>query len=135
MLTPDRIGICGVIDNNDPSDGQFFWIALRNIRIIPKLPDEIQWYGRAPYTQDALKGRTEFTLIEKVTNQIPVMQAHAPDTYAPTFGHVIFIIGFHVPLTISEDGQWMTINFVSHRSDNLQTSGLEYLSEMDSIEE
>jgi hypothetical protein len=27
------------------------------------------------------------------------MQAHVPDTYAPTFGHVIFIIGFHNPLT------------------------------------
>jgi hypothetical protein len=41
----------------------------------------------------------EFASLEKVSHQIPGTQAHVPDTYAPTFGHVIFIIGFHYPLT------------------------------------
>jgi hypothetical protein len=51
------------------------------------------------YAQDALKGRTEFALFEKVSKQISGTQAHVADTYAPTFGHVIFIIGCHYPLT------------------------------------
>jgi hypothetical protein len=67
----------------------------RNTTDKHKLPDEIRWYGRASYAQDALKGRTEFASLDKVSNQIPGTQAHVPDTYAPTFGHVIFIIGFH----------------------------------------
>jgi hypothetical protein len=40
------------------------------------------------YAQDALKGRDEFASLEKVSHQIPGPQAHVPDTYAPTFGHV-----------------------------------------------
>jgi hypothetical protein len=64
-----------------------------------KLPDEFQWYGRALYALNALKGRIEFASFQKVANQIPGAQAHLPDTYAPTFGDVIFVAGFHYPLT------------------------------------
>ncbi len=53
--------------------------------------------------QDALKGQKEFTKFENVVNQIPGAQAHVPDTYAPTFEHVIFIVGFHFPLTIKRE--------------------------------
>jgi hypothetical protein len=40
-----------------------------------KLLDKIRWYGRASYAQDALKGRTEFASLEKVSKQIPGTQA------------------------------------------------------------
>jgi hypothetical protein len=55
------------------------------------------------------EGRPEFASLEKVLNQIPGTQAHVPDTYAPTFGHVIFIIGFHYPLT-SKRGRPMQLD-------------------------
>ena len=61
------------------------------------------------YAQDALKGRTEFASLEKVSNQILGTQAHVPDTYAPIFGHVIFIIGFYYPLT-SKRGRPMQLD-------------------------
>ena len=103
MLT--RLNLIGgprVIDHNDPTDVHFFLHRFEkywNTTDKRKLPDEIRWYRRASYAQDALKGRNEFVSLEKVSNQIPGTQAHVPDTYAPTFGHVIFIIGFHYPLT------------------------------------
>ena len=97
MLTRSNLnGIPRVIDHNDPTDVQFFldrFVKYRNTTDKRKLPDEMRWYGRASYAQDALKGRDEFASLEKVSNQIPGMQAHVPDTYAPTFGHVVFIIG------------------------------------------
>ena len=61
------------------------------------------------YAQDALKGRTEFASLEKVSNQIPGTQTHVLDTYAPTLGHVIFIIRFHYPLT-SKRGRPMQLD-------------------------
>jgi hypothetical protein len=103
MLTRSNlIGIPRVIDHNDPTDVQFFldrFEKYRNTTDKRKLPDDIRFYGRASFAQDALKGRTEFASFEKVSHQIPGTQAHVPDTYAPTFGHVIFIVGFHYPLT------------------------------------
>ena len=103
MLTRSNlIGIPRAIDHNDPTDVQFFldrFEKYRNTTDKRKLPDEIRFYGRASHAQDALKGRPEFTSFEKVSKQIPGTQAHVADTYAPTFGHVIFIIGFHYPLT------------------------------------
>ena len=81
---------------------QFFldrFEKYRNTNDKRTLPDSIRFYGKAMYAQDALKGRTEFASFEKVSKQIPGTQAHVTDTYAPTFGHVIFIIGCHYPLT------------------------------------
>jgi hypothetical protein len=107
------------MNSNDPTDVQLFldrFEKYQNTTNIRTLPDAIRWYGRASYTQDALKGRTKFESLEKFLNQIPGMQAYVPETYAPTFGHVIFIIEFHFPLTskqgwpIQLDGEY---NFIA----------------------
>jgi hypothetical protein len=103
MLTrTNLIGIPGVKTPNDPVDVKYVldrFEKYRNATDKRKLPDEYRWYGSASYAQDALKGRIEFASFEKVANQIPGAQAHVPNTCAPTFGHVIFIVGFHFPLT------------------------------------
>ena len=113
MLTRSNlIGIPRVIDHNDPTDVHFFLDCFEkywNTTDKRKLPDEIRWYGRALYAQDALKGRDESASLEKVSHQIPGTQAHVPDTYVSTFGHVIFIIGFHYPLT-SKRGRPMQLD-------------------------
>jgi hypothetical protein len=58
MLTRSNlIGIPRVIDHNDPTDVQFFldrFEKYRNTTDKRKLPDEIQFYGRASHAQDAL---------------------------------------------------------------------------------
>jgi hypothetical protein len=84
MLTRSNlIGIPRAIDYNDPTDVQFLlnrFEKYRNTTDKRKLPDEIQFYGRASHAQDALKGRDEFTSFEKVSKQIPGTQAHVTDT-------------------------------------------------------
>jgi len=61
MLTRSNlIGIPPVvIDHNDHTDVQFFLDCFEkywNTTDKRKLPDEMRWYGRASYAQDALKG-------------------------------------------------------------------------------
>ena len=86
MLTQSNlIGIPRAIDHNDPTDVHFFldcFEKYQNTTDKRTLPDKIRFYGRAMYARNALKGRTEFASLEKVSNQIPGTQAHVPDTYA-----------------------------------------------------
>ena len=102
MLTwSNLVGIPRVVNPNNPVDVDYVLDRFQKYRYIGdkrKLPPGFRWYGRASYAQDALKARGEFTLFVKVADQIPGAQAHVADTYAPTFGHVIFVIGFHYPV-------------------------------------
>jgi hypothetical protein len=66
--------------------------------------DPFLYYRGQDWAQCILKSLKEFKELEDVVSMIPVddfAQAHSFDTYACSFKHDLFLIGFHYPLTSS----------------------------------
>jgi hypothetical protein len=142
MLTRSNlIGIPRVIDHNDCTDVQFFldcFEKYRNTTDKRKLPDEILWYGRASYVQDALRVDLNLHHLRKFWIRSQERKHMFQTPMRQLLGMLSSSSDFTILWQVSEDGQcnlMIAIIFVSHRWGNLQTSGFEYLPKTDSINE